>query len=66
MDPSRCGRASPPATSAPRQRGTNEAPGSNVKVKTGLNRSLAGVAPAKQTTILLRAGEHRGTRVELS
>ena len=40
-------------------RGTNEAPGSNVKAKTGLNRSLLGIAPAEQTTILLRSGRAR-------
>ena len=45
--------------------GTNEAPGANVKAKTGLNRALMGVAPAEQTAILLRAGERIGTRIEL-
>ena len=46
-------------------RGTQEKPGSNVRAKSGLNRSLAGVAPAEQTAILQRAGERTGTRIEL-
>ena len=46
-------------------RGTNEAPGAKIKAKTGLNRSLLGIAPAEQTTILLRSGERVGTRIEL-
>lgn len=46
-------------------RGTNEAPGTNVKAKRGLSRSLLGVAPAEQTAILQRTGERTGTRVWL-
>ena len=46
-------------------RGTSEAPGAKVAQKTGLNRSLLGIAPAEQTTILQRAAERTGTRVEL-
>ena len=46
-------------------RRTQERHGKNVRAKTGLNRSLAGVAPAEQTAILLRAGERTGTRIEL-
>ena len=45
--------------------GTNEAPGANVRQKSGLNRSLLGIAPREQTDILLRVGERTGTRVEL-
>ena len=46
-------------------RGTSETPGSNVRQKSGLNRSLLGVAPAEQTAILIRTGERNGTRIEL-
>ena len=46
-------------------RGTSEDPGTNVKAKSGLNRSLMGVAPAEQTAILQRAGVRTGTRIEL-
>ena len=45
-------------------RGTNETPGTNVKAKSGLSRSLLGVAPAEMTRITERAGERTGTRVE--
>ena len=38
-------------------RGTAENPGTNAKVKGGLNRSLVGTAPAEQTAIVLRARE---------
>ena len=46
-------------------RGTSETPGSNVRQKRGLNRSLLRVAPAEQTAILVRAGHRNGTRIEL-
>ena len=46
-------------------KGTSEAPGTNVKAKSGLNRNLRGVAPAEQTAILIRAGQRTGTRIEL-
>ena len=45
-------------------KGTSESPGTNVKQKTGLNRSLLGIAPREQTDILLRVGERTGTRIE--
>ena len=46
-------------------RGTNETPGAKTAQKTGLNRKLLGIAPAEQTTILQRAAERTGARVEL-
>ena len=46
-------------------RGTSEAPGANVKAKSGLNRSLLRVAPARMNAILLRNGARTGTRIEL-
>ena len=46
-------------------RGASETPGSNVRQKSGLNRSLLGVAPSKQTAILVRSAERNGTRIEL-
>ena len=46
-------------------RGALETPGSNVRQKSGLNRSLLGVAPSKQTAILVRSAERNGTRIEL-
>ena len=46
-------------------RGASETPGSNVRQKSGLNGSLLGVAPSKQTAILVRSAERNGTRIEL-
>ena len=46
-------------------RGTSEAPGTNVTAKSGLNRSLLGVAPARMTAILVRNGARTGTRIEM-
>ncbi len=46
-------------------RGTSEEPGTNVKAKRGLNRSLLGIAPAKFNSILERNGMRAGTRIEL-
>ena len=46
-------------------RGTSETPGSNVRQKSGLNRSLLGVAPAEQTAILVWAAQRNGTPIEL-
>ena len=44
-------------------KGTNDAPGTGVKRKQGLNRSLMGIAPATQTRVIERAAEKRGTQV---
>ena len=45
-------------------RGTAEKHGRQVQSKAGLNRRLAGIAPAEQTALLGRACERAGTRIE--